>query len=77
MSTNGLTYDYTLDELEAMPTLSQGQADDLKVEDDGVRIWLSRTGVEDGKPYNHAVTAEHLVDGAWIEVARWPAKVAR
>tara|TARA_R110002051_G_scaffold183184_1_gene252769 strand:+ start:52 stop:243 length:192 start_codon:yes stop_codon:yes gene_type:complete len=36
----------TLEYLEALPTLCTGQADDLKIEADGVRIWLGR--VEDG-----------------------------
>jgi len=65
---------YALDELEAMPTLSQGQADDLKVDEgDGIRIWLSRCSVEDGEPCNNKVTIEELQRGSWVEVGWYEA----
>lgn len=64
---------YTLDELEAMPTLKQGQADDLKIENGDVRIWLSRCGVEDGEPCNNKVTIEERRRGSWVEVGWYEA----
>lgn len=52
---------YTYEQLNVLPTLCVGQADDLKIEGDGRRVWLSRvehtvteetwdpTGGEDGR----------------------------
>ena len=57
---------YTLNELESLPTLSVGQADNLKVDTGTVRVWLSRCTVEDGEPYNNKVTIERLIDGYWF-----------
>ena len=35
--------DFDRDELDAMPTLAVGQADDLKIDNgDGIRVWVSR-----------------------------------
>ena len=66
---------YTKNELDSMPTLSQGQFSNLKVEDlnnnPPVRVWLSRMHVEDGMPYDNAVEVEHCIDGCWIEVERY------
>jgi hypothetical protein len=64
---------YSLEELEAMPTLSQGQADDLKIDSGTVRIWLSRCGIEDGEPCDNKVTIEEYVDGRWVEVGWYEA----
>jgi len=59
---------YTLAELEALPTLLEGQADDLKIETEGVCIWLSRCGIEDGEPCANKVTVEdHGVEVGWYE----------
>lgn len=51
---------YTLKEISALPTLSQGHADDLKAESATRRVWLSRMTIEDGQPYNNQVTVEWL-----------------
>lgn len=65
---------YTLAELEALPTLRQGQADDLKIDAGSVRIWLSRCGVADGEPCENKVTIEEIDDiGSWHEVAWYEA----
>jgi len=67
---------YTAEELEEMPTLAQGQADDLKVEETihgtKYRVWLCRCGVEDGMPYDNAITIERYQYGRWIEVDMYP-----
>lgn len=69
---------YTLAQLEAMPTLAQSQADDLKVDwsdgDEGLRIWLSRCTVQDGEPYDNKVTVE-IRDprGNWITAYEYQA----
>ena len=65
---------FTLQELERMPTLCVGQADDLKVEEDGVRVWLSRCSVEDGEPYDNKVTVEKWVNLRWTVVEEYQAK---
>ena len=51
-----------------MPTLTQGQTDDLKVHNwksrgRQLRVWLSRMTVEDGMPYNNQVTVEQYLPG--------------
>jgi hypothetical protein len=69
---------YTAAELEAMPTLATGQADDLKKEGEDdrgrFRIWLSRCGVEDGEPYPNKVTVERydVLTQRWVEDERYP-----
>lgn len=65
---------YSLSELEALPTLSVGQADDLKVDTGRTRVWLSRCTVEDGEPYDNKVTIEALRAGRWIEIETYPAE---
>lgn len=65
---------YTLEELESLPTLSVGQADDLKVDTGNTRVWLSRCSVEDGEPYDNKVTVERLAEGRWVEVETYQAK---
>lgn len=62
---------YSTGELEGLPVLSQGQADDCHIDTGEVRVWLSRTGVEDGEPFDNTVTVERLQDGAWVEVAKY------
>ncbi len=60
---------YTVEELEAMPTLAVGQADDLKVDTGEERVWLSRCGAEDGQIYR--IGHEHLIDGRWVVVSEY------
>jgi hypothetical protein len=69
------TYGISLAELENMPTLHQGQADDCKIETDDQRVWLSRCTVEDGEPWNNKVTVERrLADGSWVTAETWEAR---
>lgn len=65
---------YTLSELEAMETLATGQADDLKVETEDTRVWLSRCSVEDGEPYDHKVSVEQYDDRRWNTVEEYQAE---
>lgn len=58
---------YTAAELEELPTIAEGQADDLKIETASTRVWLSRCSVEDGEPFNDKVTVERLQSGRWVE----------
>ena len=64
---------YRLEDLEAMPTLCVGQADDLKIDTGTRRVWLSRMTIEDGMPYDNQVSVEKLIDGRWVEVETRPA----
>lgn len=57
---------YTLKELEGLPTLCTGQAEDLKLETANIRVWLSRCKKEDGEPYDNKVTVEQYIDGRWV-----------
>lgn len=56
---------YTAEELEAMPTISQGWTDDLKIDTGNMRVWLSRLGVEDGEDFPNAVTVERFDGDRW------------
>lgn len=62
---------YTLEQIEEMPTIHQGQYANLKIDTSTERVWLSRLTVEDGQPYNNQVTVEHLADGSWVTVAEY------
>lgn len=66
--------DYTLDELEEMPTLAEGQTADLKVETEDERVWLERTGISDGEWCNDKVTVEFLLNGVWKTILEYEAK---
>lgn len=63
---------YTAAELRRRRTLSVAQADDLKIDTGKMRVWLARTGVEDGEPYDDKVTIEKLRHGRWEVVEEYP-----
>lgn len=68
-------YEISLEDLEAMPTLAQGQADDLKIDNgDGERVWLCRCDIDDGMPWNNMVTVERYDGRRWTEVEWWEAR---
>lgn len=58
---------YTPEELEELPTLAVGQADDLKVDDGETRVWLCRCGPDDGY-FGPPVAYERLIAGRWETV---------
>lgn len=63
--------DFDRDELESLPTLAVGQADDLKIDKPGIlRVWISRTGMPDGEHCDRHVTVENFdpVSGRWFTV---------
>lgn len=64
---------YTLKELKRRPTLSVGQAEDLKIETANIRVWLSRCKKEDGEPYNNKVTEEQYLNGRWVTARAYKA----
>lgn len=60
---------YTVEELEALPTLCVGQADNLKVDDGKERVWLARCGAEDGQVYQ--INHETLINGRWVVTSEY------
>lgn len=60
---------FTSKELEAKPTLSTGQAEDLKHDDGEHRWWLDRVGPEGGA--THRVAVEELAGGRWETVHQY------
>jgi hypothetical protein len=63
---------WTARELAAMPTLTVGQADDLKIDLPGLRVWLSRCSVEDGEDSENQVYVERYIDDRWKTVESYP-----
>jgi hypothetical protein len=68
---------YTARQLRNLPTISQGQFSNLKIDDGKHRVWLSRMTVADGMPYNNAIEVEALLDGVWTSVAQYPGVKSR
>jgi len=62
---------WTAEALAAEPVLSSGQADDLHFEQGDTRLWLSRTGVADGEPFENTVSIERQIDGRWTVIAKY------
>lgn len=70
-----MTREYTLSELEFMPTIEQGHTDNLKIKTENIRVWLSRMNIEDGQPYNNQVTIERRnSDSQWVTYKQYEAK---
>ena len=69
MPDNSMYEVYDVAELGEKDTLSQGQAEDLKVDEGGVRWWLSRCGPEDGQDF--PIGVEVCIKGRWTEVHRY------
>jgi hypothetical protein len=66
------TYPWRFAELDDLPRLAQGQADDLKVDTGtGTRVWLSRCGVADGEPFENTVTVEQYDGQRWVTAERY------
>lgn len=64
---------HTAGELRDMPTLAVGQTDNLKIDNgDGWRVWLARTTVEDGEPYDDRISVEHYDGQRWETVNDYP-----
>jgi hypothetical protein len=65
---------YTLQELNALPTLDQAHFDNLKVEEGNTRVWLSRMEKQDGAPYDNQVTVEIAIKGKWYTIEQYKAR---
>ncbi len=61
---------YSRAELEALPVLAIGQADDLHIDDwpNRLRVWLSRT------PPCTVVIERWTFEGGWTMAERYPAR---
>lgn len=65
--------EHTAQELSELPTLSSGYTGNLKIDDGERRVWLERTTVSDGEPYENKVTIERLSsNGRWTTVDTYP-----
>src|SRR5580692_10119500 len=60
--------DYTVSELKEMPTLSQGQFANLKVDNGALRYWLTRMSPEDGQKFPVEVEKYNRKLGRWENV---------
>ena len=63
----------TLRKIDSLPTLHSGHFDNLKIETEDTRVWLSRMTIEDGMPYNNQVTEEkyqHPHDNKGVDQTR-------
>jgi hypothetical protein len=60
----------TYQELEAMPTLSVGQAANLKIDTGTMRVWVSRCGLADGE--TQPVQVERFEFGRWVDITEGP-----
>lgn len=58
-------------ELRRLPTISESQTDNLKIDNGRFRAWLSRMTTADGMPYNNQVTIEELQAGRWVTVEEY------
>ena len=59
---------YNANDLDQMDTLAVGQADDLKIDENGKRVWLCRCGVADGMAYDNQITIERYLNNRWVTV---------
>lgn len=58
----------TAEQLDAMPTISEGYTCDLKIDNGLARFWRHRTSIEDGEPFANTVSVEVIFDGCWYDV---------
>lgn len=56
---------YSLKDLHGIKTLSKSHFEDLKVETETERVWLSRCTTEDGEEFNNKVIVEKPINGYW------------
>lgn len=63
----------SLSDLEDMEVIEEGYTADLLINDGRFKVWLERVGVDDGMPYDNAVTIETVIEGKWIEVLMYEA----
>lgn len=62
---------YDAETLDGMDPIHEGQADTCYVDDGEERVWLSRTGVADGEPFENTVSIERYLQRAWVTVCKY------
>ena len=62
---------FTATMLRTFPRISSGQFANLHIDTGKSRVWLSRTTVEDGAPYNNQIIEETLRGGRWVTTAEY------
>jgi hypothetical protein len=68
----GMNYPPTIGDLVSLPTIVQVQTADLVLDGPMVRVWVERTGAEDGEPRDSMVEVERRrSDGHWSTFARY------
>ena len=58
------------EDIRELPTISQGQFDNLKFDDGKHRVWVSRMTQEDGAEFDHEVYVEILQNGVWRRASK-------
>lgn len=59
---------FSLKQINAIPTISEGHTDDLKLDDGVTRVWVSRMTIEVGADRDNEVVVERLVQGSWYVI---------
>lgn len=54
--------------LDMLPTITQAQTADLKVDTGDTRVWQARTTTADGEPFDRTIYVETLSRGRWLDV---------
>ena len=65
-----------LEQLLEMKVIEQGYTSDLHFDTDDVRLWVHRTGLADGEPYENAVSVEVCLEGdnqesTWVSIGTY------
>lgn len=55
------------DTLKKLPVIDEGKTANLHVERDNYRVWLARTGVADGEPFERTVYVDLYYNDRWVE----------
>jgi hypothetical protein len=58
-----------MENLNDLPTLSQGHDADLKIDAPPVRVWISRMTREDGAEFDNGIVIEHYNGHSWATAA--------
>jgi hypothetical protein len=58
-------------ELDGIDTIMSGWNADLKIDNGVTRVWVARTGLDDGEPYESTVYVETNRDGVWTDFGHY------
>lgn len=65
---------FSLADLQAIPVLTVGQADNVLLNHGGIKVSLSHTAVADGAPYDNQVTVQKNSRNGWQTIREYQAK---